>query len=80
MATLTIKNIPDDLYEKLKASAKNNRRSLNNEVIMMMELFLRRPKIKPEIIQARAAKLRELTAHYVITEAELEEWIHEGRS
>lgn len=79
MANLTIKNIPDELYEKLKASAEANRRSINSEVIMMMERILRKPKKNPEVIQARAAKLRELTAHYVITEEELEEWINEGR-
>jgi plasmid stability protein len=33
MATLTIRNLPDDLHLKLKDRAKKNRRSLNQEVI-----------------------------------------------
>lgn len=33
MATLTIRNFPDDVHERLKAQAKRNRRSLNQEVI-----------------------------------------------
>ena len=33
MATLTIRNIPDEVHERLKAQAKRNRRSLNQEVI-----------------------------------------------
>ncbi|MCC5790014.1 MAG: Arc family DNA-binding protein [Opitutales bacterium] len=33
MATLTIRNIPDEVHERLKRRAKENRRSLNQEVI-----------------------------------------------
>lgn len=33
MATLTIRNIPDEVHARLKAQAKRNRRSLNQEVI-----------------------------------------------
>lgn len=37
MANLTIKNVPDDLYEQLKQRAAENRRSLNSEAIVCME-------------------------------------------
>ena len=37
MATMTIKNIPDELYEELKQRAAANRRSINNEVIVLIE-------------------------------------------
>ena len=33
MATLTIRNLPDEAHERLKEKAKRNRRSLNQEVI-----------------------------------------------
>lgn len=33
MATLTIRNVPDDLHEALKERARKNRRSVNQEVI-----------------------------------------------
>lgn len=33
MATLTIRNFPDDAHERLKEQARRNRRSLNQEVI-----------------------------------------------
>ena len=33
MATLTIRNLPEQLHETLKLRAKRNRRSLNQEVI-----------------------------------------------
>lgn len=37
MRTLTIKNVPDVLYERLTLSARRNRRSLNNEAIVRLE-------------------------------------------
>lgn len=41
MATiLTLKNIPDAVYERLKASAEAHRRSLNSEAIVCLEAAL----------------------------------------
>ncbi|MBP9663122.1 MAG: hypothetical protein KBD94_00770 [Pyrinomonadaceae bacterium] len=37
MKTLTLKNVPDLLYERLTNSARRNRRSLNNEAIVKLE-------------------------------------------
>ena len=33
MATLSIKNVPDELYERLRARARRNRRSIAQEVL-----------------------------------------------
>lgn len=38
--TLTLKNVPDEIYERLKASAQANRRSLNSEAIVCLERVL----------------------------------------
>lgn len=38
--TLTLKNIPNDVYERLKASAETHRRSLNSEAIVCLESVL----------------------------------------
>jgi len=38
MATLTLRNLPDELVARLKARAKRHRRSLNNETIAALEL------------------------------------------
>ena len=43
MATLTIKNVPADLHERLKQRARQNRRSLNNEIIALLEQAFLRP-------------------------------------
>jgi antitoxin FitA len=37
MAHVTIRNIPDDVYERLKRRAAENRRSLNQEIIGLLE-------------------------------------------
>jgi plasmid stability protein len=37
MPSLTIKNIPDEIYLSLKDSARRNRRSLNREAIVLLE-------------------------------------------
>ena len=47
MDTITIKNIPNDLYIKLKATASLNRRSINNEVIYCIENMITSRKVNP---------------------------------
>jgi plasmid stability protein len=37
MATLVIKNLPDDLHAKLKQQAEDNRRSLTKEALTLLE-------------------------------------------
>ena len=40
MATLNVKNLPDDLYEKLKARARRERRSVAQEVTHILATVL----------------------------------------
>jgi plasmid stability protein len=47
MPTLTLKNIPEDLHARLKASAQRNRRSLNSEILVRLEQDIRRPVLDP---------------------------------
>lgn len=56
--TLTLKNIPDEVYERLKVVAKANRRSLNSEIIMCLETVLMSTRISPKERLARARQLR----------------------
>ncbi|MGD9347675.1 MAG: Arc family DNA-binding protein [Candidatus Aminicenantes bacterium] len=79
MATLTIKNIPMDVYERLKLRAKANRRSINQEVIAVIERALETPPIDIDATMDRTRKIRELTAQYRIRDEELEQWKNEGR-
>ncbi len=56
--TLTLKNIPDDVYERLKASAEAHRRSLNSEAIVCLEAVLISGRITVGERLARARALR----------------------
>ena len=79
MSTLTIKNVPVDLYERLKESARDNRRSINSEVIVCLESALYSRKMDVTELLARARVLREKSAGYVISDEELMSAKREGR-
>jgi antitoxin FitA len=79
MATLTIKNIPTELYERLKESAAQDRRSLNNQVIVCLERALRSPQIDTDAVLADARALRRKTSRYVLTDRALTRAKQEGR-
>ncbi|MCU0990175.1 MAG: Arc family DNA-binding protein [Xanthomonadales bacterium] len=56
--TLTLKNFPDELYERLKSSAEIHRRSLNSEAIVCLESVLIPGRIGVSERLARARALR----------------------
>ncbi|MBS0376530.1 MAG: Arc family DNA-binding protein [Proteobacteria bacterium] len=56
--TLTLKNIPDEIYERLKVAAATHRRSLNSEAIVCLESVLLRSTRTPAERIARARELR----------------------
>ena len=56
--TLTLKNIPDDVYKRLKSSAQTHRRSMNSEVIVCLEAVLLPGKLRVTERLARARELR----------------------
>ncbi len=56
--TLTLKNIPDEVYQRLKASAEAHRRSLNSEAIVCLESVLLPGRMSPGERLARARELR----------------------
>ena len=70
MPTITVKNIPDDLYARLKQLARANHRSINREVIASIEHAVYRRRVSPEAVITRARQLREKTRCYPITDVE----------
>ena len=80
MTTITVKNIPDDVYERLKKQAKHNRRSVNSEVIVLMEraTVAYRTDADVERILADAKALRD-SMNFVATEEEINRAKNEGR-
>ena len=56
--TLTLKNIPDSVYVRLKAAAELHRRSMNSEAIVCLEAVLLPTRVEPTERLARARDLR----------------------
>ena len=60
MATLTLKNVPDELVERLKREARDNRRSLNQQALVGLErsLAIRWPTPEDKVERIRGAQAR----------------------
>ena len=52
MATLHVRNVPDDLYDRLRRQAKTQRRSLSAEVVTLLRWALDGSERTPEQILA----------------------------
>lgn len=79
MASITIKNMPDDLFSKLKKKAKSNQRSLNGEIIMALRGYINKiSRPDPEEIIRIAREFR-AKAKGSLSEEEIKAAIKEGR-
>lgn len=79
MPTVTVKNIPEQLYERLKRLAEANRRSINSEIIVCIEQAVSSRLTNPDTVLANARRLREKTAHYAISDEEIFQAKNAGR-
>ena len=79
MATLTVKNIPDSVYRRLKHQAAQHRRSLNQEIIACLERSAGGVPVDPETFLARARDLRKLVKGPLLTERRLKQLKSAGR-
>jgi plasmid stability protein len=79
MPTLTLKNIPGGLYDRLKASAVANRRSLNSEILERLDASLGGRPLDPAAFLARADALRERLSLPPLTEKGLKKAKAVGR-
>ena len=55
---ITIRDIPDDVYSKLKEQADLHHRSINSEVIVHLKKMVQSNSIDPDKIITRAKELR----------------------
>lgn len=78
--TLTLKNIPDDIYERLKLSAAAHRRSMNNEAIVCLESALLTGKLAPAERLERARSLRATLPNRKFLAKEIDGLKRAGRS
>ncbi len=79
MATVTVKNIPDELYDRLKSVAEINRRSINSEIIMCIENTVISRRINLDEVLENARQLRQLTDGHLISDEEFSQAKAEGR-
>lgn len=79
MVSITVKNIPADIYDSVRQSAKANRRSINRQIIVIMEEAVNSRAIEPEEFLVRARRLREKTARYAISDDEFDHAKQAGR-
>ena len=79
MPAVTIKNIPESLYDRLKVVAASHHRSINNEVIHCLEKTLLPQRISSTERLQRARLLRSGVVANAIHEDAIQVAIEEGR-
>jgi len=79
MPSITVKNIPQKLYEKLKITASLNHRSLNNEMINCIESVLMPKRLSISDKLLRAKRIRTQFSDDLIDPEEIKNAIEEGR-
>jgi len=80
MPALTIKNIPEDLYNELKHVAELHHRSINSEVIICLKHSLFPKKTSTEDVLSNIQALRSQIATNVVSVDEIQQAISQGRS
>ena len=77
--SLTLKNIPDEVYSRLKLAALMHRRSMNSEVIVCLESVLLPVKITPSDRLARARDLRAALPGVKFKVSDIDAFKNQGR-
>jgi plasmid stability protein len=78
--SLTLKNLPEALYERLQASARHHRRSLNSEAIVCLESVLQPPTPSGAVRLEQLSQLRTtLPPDAVFDPEEINAFKREGR-
>lgn len=60
MASITIKNIPPEVHQRLKDRARRNRRSLQKEILECLTIAVLPRRMSPEEVIAQAREMRKL--------------------
>ncbi|MGE0314452.1 MAG: Arc family DNA-binding protein [Lautropia sp.] len=78
--TLTLKNVPDEVYRMLKASAESHRRSLNSEAIVCLESVLLPRRASATERLDRARELRATLSHTRFGPKDIDAFKRKGRA
>jgi antitoxin FitA len=80
MPSITVKNIPEDLYERLKQRAEASHRSINSEIIVSIEQAVRSQGGDLDGASTMTYKLREKAKDYRVLEEEFSQGVLGGTS
>ena len=79
MANLSIKNVPDELHQRLKERAERHHRSINREVIACLEQIIGpAPRDAAEVL-ARIRELHKKMPNVWATEEDIQKFKEQGR-
>lgn len=79
MPAYTLKDIPEELYERIKESARLHHRSVNREIVARLEASLRSERVPASEILAAARAVREAMGDRTLTLEEIQAARREGR-
>lgn len=79
MPAITLKNIPEDLYTRIKENAANNHRSINSEIIYCLAAAVKSKPIDPEVFLSRIEKINKNISIPPLTDKFLQKAKNEGR-
>lgn len=79
MPSLTLRNIPEPIYEKLKTLAGQNRRSLNSEALTLLEESVGAPRPGVQAHMERVHELRKMYKGPALAPEAIEAAINHGR-
>jgi plasmid stability protein len=79
MTTLTIKNVPEELYKTIKHQAELHRRSLNSEIIFSLEQAVNIGRTDVVAILKEAKRYRAKTSKIRLTQKQLNAAKNRGR-
>ncbi len=75
---ITLKEIPENLHHKLRQRAQTHGRSLNKEVITILETMINPVRKSPEDLLKQISDRRDRMPH-IVRDEELKSIIEEGR-
>ncbi|MGF1671787.1 MAG: Arc family DNA-binding protein [Balneolaceae bacterium] len=78
MPSITVKNIPDSIYNKLKKQAEAQHRSMNSEIIACLERSVDPRRVSSDEILYQARMMRKKVRGSVSAE-EIQDAIDQGR-
>lgn len=79
MATLTIRNVPAELYDALAKQAKRRRRSINSEAIFQLQSSFAQREIDVETELEEIRKFREKLKGVFVTDEDIRREKQRGR-